>query len=78
LVCATVKDAAANADVGGMTTSKRMSSNDMALIGVVLLALGIAVLATGAGLLETATVTAGLWTSAALTFASARHPGRRR
>lgn len=55
-----------------------MSSNDLALIGVVLLAAGIAVLAAGTGLAETLVGAVGLWTSALVVFAAARNPGRRR
>jgi hypothetical protein len=61
-----------------MRTSKRVSSNDMALIGVVLLAAGIALLAAGTGLAETLIGTVGLWTSALVVFGAARKPGRQR
>jgi hypothetical protein len=60
-----------------MRTTKRMSSNDMALIGVVLLALGIAVLAAGASLAETLVGTAGLWSCALAVFGVARRRGIR-
>jgi hypothetical protein len=46
-----------------VSTTKR---NDVALIGIVLLACGIAALATGVGLAT------GLWGAAALSFAAAR------
>ena len=46
--------------------------NDVALIGIVLLACGIAVLATGAGLAERLLMAGGLWTAALATFAAAR------
>jgi hypothetical protein len=46
--------------------------NDVALIGVVLLAGGIAMLATGAGLAERLVLAAGLWVAACAAFRSAR------
>jgi len=46
--------------------------NDVALIGIVLLACGIAVLATGAGMAERLLMAGGLWTAALATFAAAR------
>jgi hypothetical protein len=46
--------------------------NDVALIAIVLLACGIAVLATGAGLAERLLMAGGLWTAALATFAAAR------
>jgi hypothetical protein len=53
-----------------MSTTKR---NDVALLGIVLLACGIAALAVqGAALAERLALAAGLWTSAAVTFAAAR------
>ena len=52
-----------------VSTTKR---NDLALIGIVLLACGIAALATGVGLAERLMLAAGLWGSAALAFAVAR------
>lgn len=51
-----------------MSTTRR---NDVALIGIVLLACGIAMLATGATLAERALLAAGLWTAAAAAFAAA-------
>jgi hypothetical protein len=52
-----------------MSTTKR---NDVALIGIVLLACGVAVLATGAGLAERVLLAGGLWTAAVVAFAGAR------
>jgi hypothetical protein len=52
-----------------MSTTKR---NDVALIGIVLLACGIAALAAGAVLAERIGLAAGLWSAAALAFATAR------
>ena len=52
-----------------MSTTKR---NDVALIGIVLLAAGIAALATGVGLTERLVLAVGLWGAAALAFAAAR------
>ena len=52
-----------------VSTTKR---NDVALIGIVLLACGIAVLATGAGMAERLLMAGGLWTAALATFAAAR------
>jgi hypothetical protein len=52
-----------------VSTTKR---NDVALIGIVLLACGIAVLATGAGLVERLLLAGGLWTAAVAAFAAAR------
>jgi hypothetical protein len=52
-----------------VSTTKR---NDVALIGIVLLACGIAALATGVGLAERMVLAAGLWGAAALAFATAR------
>jgi hypothetical protein len=52
-----------------VSTTKR---NDVALIGVVLLASGIAALAAGVGLSERLVLAAGLWGAAALAFAAAR------
>ena len=46
--------------------------NDGALFGIVLLACGIAVLATGAGMAERLLMAGGLWTAALATFAAAR------
>lgn len=52
-----------------VSTTKR---NDVALIGIVLLACGIAALATGVGLAERLVLATGLWGAAAATFAAAR------
>jgi hypothetical protein len=52
-----------------MSTTTR---NDVALIGIVLLACGIAALALGAGIAERLVLACGLWGSAALAFAAAR------
>ena len=52
-----------------VSTTKR---NDVALIGIVLLACGIAVLATGAGMAERLLMAGGLRTAAQATFAAAR------
>lgn len=52
-----------------VSTTKR---NDVALIGIVLLAGGIAALAAGAGVAERLMLAAGLWGAAALAFATAR------
>jgi len=52
-----------------VSTTKR---NDLALMGIVLLACGIGALATGAGLAERLALAAGLWAAAVVTFAAAR------
>jgi hypothetical protein len=52
-----------------VTTTRR---NDVALIGIVLLACGIAVLATGTTLLARAAFAGALWTGAVAVFAAAR------
>ena len=52
-----------------VSTTKR---NDVALIGIVLLAGGIAALAVGVGLAERLVLAGGLWGAAALAFATAR------
>jgi hypothetical protein len=52
-----------------VSTTKR---NDVALIGIVLLACGIAALATGIGVAERVVLVAGLWGAAAAAFAAAR------
>jgi hypothetical protein len=51
-----------------VSTTKR---NDVALIGIVLLAGGIAALAAGAGLVERLALAAALWGAAAAAFAAA-------
>lgn len=72
LVYMTVKDRSADADVGA-----RMRSYDIALIGIVLLACGIAALASLPGIALGLPLAGALWTSALTTFAVARRPGRR-
>ena len=67
-----VKDIRSDADVGA-----RMRSYDVALIGIVLLAVGIAVLAAAPALGLGLPLAAALWSSAFGTFAVARRPGRR-
>jgi hypothetical protein len=52
-----------------MSTTRR---NDLTLIGIVLLACGIAVLATGADLSERLGLAVALWTAAIATFAAVR------
>jgi hypothetical protein len=52
-----------------VSTTKR---NDVALLGIVLLAGGIAALATGVGLAERLVLAACLWGAAAVAFAAAR------
>ena len=52
-----------------VSTTKR---NDVALIGIVLLAAGIGVLATGVGLGGRLLLAAGLWSAALVVFATAR------
>jgi hypothetical protein len=52
-----------------MSTTRR---NDLALIGIVLLACGIGILATGADLAERLLVAGGLWSAAFAAFATAR------
>jgi len=52
-----------------VSTTRR---NDLALIGIVLIACGIAVLASSTALAERATLAAGLWTGAVAVFAAAR------
>jgi hypothetical protein len=52
-----------------VSTTKR---NDIALIGIVLLACGIAALAAGASLTERLALTGGMWSAAVVAFATAR------
>jgi hypothetical protein len=52
-----------------MSTTRR---NDVALVGIVLLACGIAVLAVGASLGERLVFSGGLWSAAVAAFAAAR------
>ena len=54
-----------------VSTTRR---NDVALAGIVLLACGIAMLATGAGLAERLAVAGALWSAAVAAFAAARRP----
>lgn len=54
-----------------MSTTKR---NDVALIGIVLLAGGIGVLATGADLGARLALAVALWSAAVMVFAAARRP----
>jgi hypothetical protein len=46
--------------------------NDLALFGIVLLACGIGILATGASLAERGVMAGGLWAAALAAFATAR------
>ncbi len=52
-----------------VSTTKR---NDVALLGIVLLACGVGLLATGAGLAARLLVAAALWAGALVAFAAAR------
>jgi hypothetical protein len=52
-----------------MSTTKR---NDVALVGIVLLACGIAVLASGVDLAARLVLVGGLWSAAAVVLAAAR------
>ncbi|HEY4826771.1 MAG TPA: hypothetical protein VIH85_08375 [Solirubrobacteraceae bacterium] len=52
-----------------MSTTRR---NDLALIGIVLLACGIAMLATGVTVAERALLVGTLWSAAAAAFVAAR------
>ena len=69
-----VKETPPNADDAGIM---RLRSYDIALIGIVLLACGIAVLATAPGPRWHCRRPRALWSSALMTFAVARRPGRR-
>ena len=60
-----------------VTTRKRLRRYDIALIGIVLLACGIAVLAAAPRLGYGLPLAGALWSSAAATFSVARRPGRR-
>jgi len=56
-------------------TVSTIKRNDLALIGIVLLACGIAMLAVqGAALAERLVLAGGLWTAALATFVAARRP----
>jgi hypothetical protein len=52
-----------------VSTTKR---NDVALLGIVLLACGLGLLITGAGLAERLVLAASLWGGALVAFAAAR------
>ncbi|HUA46549.1 MAG TPA: hypothetical protein VMA77_15060 [Solirubrobacteraceae bacterium] len=52
-----------------MSTTRR---NDLAVIGIALLACGIAMLASGAGLAERVLLAGALWSAAAAAFVAAR------
>jgi hypothetical protein len=67
-----VKDNRRDADVGA-----RMRSYDIALVGIVLLACGIAALASVPGIALGLPLAAALWGSALGTFVVARRPSRR-
>ena len=69
-----VKETPPDADDAGIM---RLRSYDIALIGIVLLACGIAVLATAPGPALALPAAAALWSSALMSFAVARRPGRR-
>ena len=65
-----VKSRVADADAWPeVSTTKR---NDIALLGIVLLACGIAALLAGVELTERLALTAGMWSAAAVAFAAAR------
>ena len=55
-----------------MSTTRR---NDLALVGIVLLAGGIAMFATGTDLVERLVLAVGLWGAALVAFAAARRAG---
>jgi hypothetical protein len=61
-----------------VTKRKRLRSNEVALIGIVLLAGGIAVLASGPRLPDRFPLAGALWAGALAMFAAARHPTRQR
>jgi len=68
-----VKDDERNADAAIVTTRKRLRSNEIALIGIVLLAFGIAVLAGAPQFGALRVVLAGtMWSGAVATFVVAR------
>ena len=60
-----------------VSTRKRLRSNDIALIGIVLIACGVAALASASGLGDGLLLAGAPWTLALATFAAARRPGRR-
>ncbi len=53
-------------------TVNTTTRDDVALIGIVLLACGVGLLATGAGLAERLMLAGGLWGAAFVAFAAAR------
>ena len=63
--------------LASVTTRKRFSSYDIALIGIVLLACGIAVLASVPQIGAALPSAGALWAGALVTFAAARRPRRR-
>ena len=69
-----VKETPPDADYAGIV---RLRNYDIALIGIVLLACGIAVLATASGPALALPAVGALWSSALMSFAVARRPGRR-
>lgn len=82
---AAVKNGAPNADVsvddrtrwGTVSTHKRLSSYDIALIGIVLVACGIAALASASQLDDGLLFAGAPWALAVATFIAARRPSRR-
>jgi hypothetical protein len=82
---AAVKNGAPNADVsvddrtrwGTVSTHKRLSSYDIALIGIVLVACGIAALASASRLGDGLLFAGAPWALAVATFIAARRPSRR-
>jgi len=60
-----------------VTTRKRLRSYDVALIGIVLVACGIAALASASALGLGLLLAGAPWSLALATFAVARRPGRR-
>ena len=60
-----------------VTTRKRLRSYDIALIGIVLVACGIAALASASRLGDGLLLAGAPWALALATFAAARRPGRR-
>jgi hypothetical protein len=69
-----VKETPPDADDAGIV---RLRSYDIALIGIVLLACGIVALVTAPGPGLALPAAAALWSSALMSFAVARRPGRR-
>lgn len=60
-----------------VSTRKRLRSYDIALIGIVLVACGIAALASASRFGDGLLLAGAPWTLALATFAVARRPGRR-